>query len=112
MKQISILIVLMVLFVVGCGSQTNSGSLQLIKDFGLDVVSKEDATYLLNKWLSAETNFNPQDNKIESIDKIDDSYILKLSTAVKINGIATGIVGYRDYKISSDGKLFGYYYSK
>ena len=112
MKQIYLLITLIVLFIAGCNPRVDSGSPQLIKEFGQNIASKEDAAYLLNEWLNAETDFNSQNNKIESVDNAGGSYILKLSTAARINGITKGVMGYRDYKISPDGKLFGYYYSK
>ena len=114
MKIILSLILGMVL-ISGCVYQNadiSSGIPELIRDFNQNVNSKGDAINLLQNWLNDETDFDSKTNKIGGVDDYSDYYILRLTTATRIEGRERGVLGYRDYKISRDGKLYGYYYSK
>ena len=104
------------ILIVGCTSRTiiipKNASSELIKEFNQKINSREDAKNLLQNWLYDETDFDPENNKIEYVDEYPDYYNLRLTTTIKIKGRVSGVIGYRDYKVSRDGKLYGYYYSK
>lgn len=103
----------MIILIVGCSRSIDTqSSPQLIKEFNKNIDSKQEAINLLQNWLDTETDFNSNNNKIENVDEYSKYYNLRLTTSIKINGIESGIIGYRDYRISKDGKLYGYYYSK
>jgi len=113
-KIISLL--LGILLIAGCTNRNivipSSGSPQLIKDLNVQVTSVEVAKETLSNWLKSETNFDNTSNKIEFVDEYNDYFNIRLTTAITINGRDSGVMGYRDYKLNKDGKLFGYYYSK
>lgn len=76
------------------------------------IESKEEALKYFNEWLTEKTNFSDKDNGIDSIEKYKDYYEIKLKTSIIINGRTSGYMGYRDYVVTKDGYLKGYYYSK
>jgi len=105
-----------ILLITGCARHNiiipNNGSPQLITDLNILVNSPEGAEETLSQWLMSETNFNSTSNKIELVDEYDKYFNLRLTTSIIINGRESGIMGFRDYKLDKDGKLFGYYYYK
>lgn len=115
MKKI-LLLIFGILIITGCTQRNivipDTGSTQLIRDLGVQVTSVEVAKKTLSDWLKSETNFNSNSNKIEFVDEYTNYFNLRLTTSITINGRDSGIMGYRDYKLDKDGKLFGYYYSK
>ena len=77
--------------------------------------SKDEALKYFNEWLTKETNFNNKDNGIDSIKKYRSYYEIKLKTSIVINSrpaVGYAYLGYRDYVLTKDGYLKGYYYSK
>ena len=115
MKKI-LLLIFGILIITGCTQRNiiipDSGSAQLIADLGVQVTSVEAAKETLSNWLKSETNFDSNSNKIEFVDEYADYFNIRLTTSITINGRDSGIMGYQDYKLDKDGKLFGYYYSK
>ncbi|MBI4547621.1 MAG: DUF1579 family protein [Ignavibacteriae bacterium] len=83
-----------------------------IKEFHREVKVSYEAKKLLMNWLSEETDFNPQNNKVEAIDEYPTHFNLRLTTSIRIEGRTSGVLGYSIYKISKDGKLYGYCFSK
>lgn len=88
------------------------GSSETITKLCGEISSKEDALKYFNEWLTTETNFTDKDNGIDSIEKYRDYYEIRLKTSIIINGRTAGYMGYRDYVITKNGYLKGYYYSK
>jgi hypothetical protein len=88
------------------------GSFEIINKLCGEISSKEDAIKYFNEWLTTETNFTDKDNGIDCIEKYRDYYEIRLKTSIIINGRKEGYMGYRDYVITKDGYLKGYYYSK
>lgn len=77
--------------------------------------SKDEALKYFNEWLIKDTNFNNKDNGIDSIKKYRGYYEIKLKTSIIINSrpaAGYAYLGYRDYVVTKDGYLKGYYYSK
>jgi hypothetical protein len=77
--------------------------------------SKNEALEYFSEWLTKETNFNNKDNGIESINKYRGYYEIKLKISIIINSrpaAGYAYLGYRDYVVTKDGYLKGYYYSK
>lgn len=116
MKKIIILL-LVIFLLFGCMNTKTinipvNSSTELIKDYGQTLNNADDAKQLFQLWLNYNTDFNPVSNKIEAVDTYSDYYTARLTSAINITGRETGVLGYRDYKFTKDGKLYGYYYSK
>ena len=115
MKKI-IFLVFMIFLLSGCTTKTinipQNSTTELVHEYSIKIESEEAARTLFRLWLNSNTDFNAVDNKIESVDKYPGYYVLRLTTTVSISGRESGVLGYRDYKLTSDGKIHGYYYSK
>jgi len=106
----------MILLLYGCTPKTinipPNSTTELVHEYSTKIQSADAAKTLFQLWLNSNTDFNAVDNKIESVDTYPGYYVLQLTTAVSISGRESGVLGYRDYKITSDGKIYGYYYPK
>jgi len=111
MKKI-IFLVFMIFLLSGCTPKTinipKNSTTELVHEYSTKIESEDAARTLFRLWLNSNTDFNAVDNKIESVDSYPGYYILQLTTAVKISGRESGVLGYKDYKLTSDGKIYGY----
>jgi hypothetical protein len=115
MKRI-ILLFFVIFLLYGCTPKTinipQNSTTELLHEYSTQINSEDSAKTLFQLWLNSDTDFNAVSNKIESVDQYSGYYVLQLTTAVNISGRESGVLGYRDYKLTSDGKIYGYYYSK
>lgn len=111
------LLIILIVLNTSCGKSNHFSTHELagsetITRFSEKISSKEDALKYFSEWLKTETNFTEKDNGIDSIEKYRDYFEIRLKTSIIINGRKDGYMGYRDYVITEDGYLKGYYYSK
>lgn len=111
------LLMILIVLNTSCGKSNHFSAHELagsetITKLSEKISSKEDALKYFSEWLTIETNFTEKDNGIDSIEKYRDYFEIKLKTSIIINGRTDGYRGYRDYVITKDGYLKGYYYSK
>jgi hypothetical protein len=80
---------------------------ELISGLGREIGSREDAVTHFTRWLEDSTDFDPAKNKIELIEEGQDHYSLSLTTAITIKGRTHGALGYSEYRLTRDGRLYG-----
>lgn len=83
-----------------------------ITEFEVEVDSEEQAFDVIEMWLMNNTDFTRENNEIVTVEQLNDYFEIRLEKAVTIHGRVDGIMGYRDYVITRDGELKGYYMLK
>jgi hypothetical protein len=114
---IKLLMIITCLSLVACSESKHFAENEMvvlvdITDFNQEINTKEKAKEIIFEWLENETNFDFTDNGIDNINRHKDYYEIRLKTSININGRESGVIGYRDYVMTIDGKLKGCYYSK
>lgn len=107
-----LLIFSLLLFRERKGIQLPSNNVPMfITDFKQPIANKEKAKEFLNTWIHGEyTTKEIESSKIEKIDEYSDYFILQLTEALRPPKDTH--IGFRDYKLTKDGKLYGFYYPK
>ncbi len=83
-----------------------------VANFNVEINSTKEALSIFNEWLINNSDYNNDNNGITSIERYRGNYEISLETSIIINGRTTGVMGYRDYVVTKDGNLKGYYISK
>lgn len=73
---------------------------------------REAATAAFKDWLDEHTNYTGTANTIERFEELSERYEIELSISLTIDGRTEGYIGFKDYILTKDGKLFGVAYSK